>query len=183
MIRFDKRKIKRKLSPSKNYFLSLATSIIYQQISTKAGDVIHGRFLKLFGKKAKSPENFFLIPDEDLRAVGLSQQKVSYLRDLSNKFLEKAVEPRKIPKMTDDEVREHLIQVKGIGIWTADMFLIFALNRPNILPLGDLGIRKGFQKVYGLKTLPTHKTMMNLAKEYAGEHTHFSLFLWQSLDE
>lgn len=182
MLKLDKKKIGRRLTPSRNHFLSLASSIIYQQISTKAGDAIYSRFMNLFDKKRPTPENFLKISEKKLKSVGLSPQKISYLIDLANKFLDKTIDSRLVSKMSDEEVRGHLIQVKGIGPWTADMFLIFALNRPNILPVGDLGIKKGFQKVFGLKTLPSEKKMRLLAKFYEGECTYLSLYLWEALD-
>jgi len=182
MVTFDRKKIKRRIKPSKNFFLSLAGSIIYQQISTKAGDAIYARFIKLFGRKKPTPDNFLSISEVNLRSVGLSTQKISYLVDLASKFIDKTIDPKLIPKMGDDDVKEHLIRVKGIGPWTADMFLIFALNRPNILPVGDLGIKKGFKKVFGLKMLPSEKKMRILAKSNEGEHTYLSLYLWESIN-
>ena len=84
--------------------------------------------------------------------------------------------------MSDDEIREHLIAVKGIGRWTADMFLMFALNRPNVLPVGDLAIQKGFMKAFGLRAMPDEKKMRKLAAEYEGDHTQLSLYLWHIID-
>lgn len=183
MMKIDRSKLKRKLKPTENPFLSLAGSIIYQQISTKAGDSIYKRFLALFGKKKPSPKLLLAIKETDLRSAGLSIQKIKYLRDLAEKFDDGTVNPKLFHTMTDEEVKEHLIRVKGIGPWTADMFLIFALNRPDVLPVGDLGIVKGFQKVFKLKKMPDEKRMRLLAKPHKGEHTYLSLYLWQSLDE
>ncbi|MEK7194265.1 MAG: DNA-3-methyladenine glycosylase 2 family protein [Patescibacteria group bacterium] len=183
MIKIDKRKLKRKLIPSQIFFLSLAGSIIYQQISTKAGDSIYKKFLKLFGRRKPTPELFLELSEKILRSAGLSNQKFSYLKDLAKKFLDNTIDPRLFYKMSDKEVRGHLVQVKGIGPWTSDMFLIFALNRPNILPVGDLGIAKGFQKVFNLKVLPNERKMRNLAKPYCGEYSYLALYLWQSNDE
>jgi len=176
-IKIDKKKL-RKISHTKNPFLSLASSIISQQISLKAAASIYKRFLKLFGRKKASPKALLALTDEELRSAGLSRSKIIYLKDLGAKFLDKTIDPKLFPKMTDEEIKDHLIQVKGIGSWTADMFLIFALNRPNILPVGDLAIKKGFQKAFKLKTLPTEKQMRKLAKEYESEHTNLSLYLW-----
>lgn len=144
---------------------------------------INERFLKLFGKKKPSPKLLLDLPKHSLRGAGLSGRKVIYLRDLAEKFLNKTIDPKRFPTMSDEEIKEHLIQVKGIGSWSADMFLIFALNRKNVLPVGDLGIRKGFQKVFGLRNLPTEKRMRTLALEYAGKHTELSLHLWLKLEE
>lgn len=182
MLKLDKKKIKRTLTPSSNHFLSLCSSIIYQQISTKAGDSIYKRFLQLFSKKKPAPKSFLEISTTDLRLAGLSGQKATYLNDLAQKFLDGTLDSKNFSKMNDAEIKEHLVRVKGVGPWTADMFLIFALNRPNILPVGDLGIKKGFQKVFGLKTPPSEKKMRLLAKSYEGEHTCLSLYLWEALD-
>lgn len=173
----------RKISPSKNYFLSLASSIIYQQISTKAGDAIYGKFLKLFKNKKITPKNFLKLKDKDLRSAGISPQKFRYLKDLAEKFLNKTINHKNFNTMNDEEIKEHLIQVKGIGPWTVDMFLIFALNRPNILPVGDLGTKKGFQKAFNLKKLPNEKQMLKLAKPHQGEYTLLTLYLWDILDK
>ncbi len=183
MLKIEKQKLKRKLTPSKNFFLSLASSIIYQQISTKAGDSIYKKFLKLFGRKKPTPKLLLEIFEKDLRSAGLSNQKLSYLKDLARKLLDRTIDPRLFQKMSDEEVKSHLTQVKGIGPWTADMFLIFALNRPNVLPVGDLGIAKGFQRVFKLKSIPSEKTMIKLAKPYYQRHTFLSLYLWESIDE
>jgi DNA-3-methyladenine glycosylase II len=180
-IRINKKKL-RKISPTKNAFLSLASSIIYQQISTKAGDSIYRKFKALFGKNKPSPESFLKITISQLKSAGISPQKSSYLIDLAEKFVDKTIPHKKFHKMTDSEVKEHLIRVKGIGSWTADMFLIFALNRKDILPVGDLGTKKGFQKAFALKSLPSESKMLRLAKPYSGERTNLTLYLWDILD-
>ncbi len=174
----------RKLEPTKNAFLSLAGSIIYQQISTGAGDAIYKKFLKLF-KGKPTAEKLLKLSDKKLRGAGISPQKLSYLRDLAQKFKGSSFQHSNEHwnKMSDEEIKTRLLKVKGIGPWTADMFLIFALNRPNILPLGDLGIIKGFQKVFKLKSRPSERTMLRLARPHEGEHTTLSLYLWDSLDK
>ena len=182
-LEFDPKKLKRRLTPTDNAFLSLSKSIISQQISTKAASSINARFMKLFGRKTPTPKLVLELTDKDLRGAGLSSSKVIYLRDLANKFIDKTIDPMKFKDMTDEEIKTHLVQVKGIGPWTADMFLIFALNRPNILPVGDLAIRKGFQKAFKLRSVPTEKKMRELAKPHMGSHTNLSLYLWQILDD
>lgn len=183
MLKIETHKLKRKLVPTKNPFLSLARSIIYQQISTKAGDSIQAKFLKLFGKKKPSAKLFLTFTSTQLKSAGISPQKQKYLKDLADKFLDKTIDPKRFAEMTNAEITEHLTQVKGIGNWTADMFLIFALNRSDVLPVGDLGIQKGFQKVFKLKKLPSEKQMKKLAKEHMHQLTNLSLYLWQSLDK
>lgn len=182
-LRINKNKL-RKLELTKNAFLSLAGSIIYQQISTSAGNSIYKKFLELF-KGKPTPEKFLKLSEQKVRGAGISPQKLSYLRDLTQKFSDKSFQHLNVRwnDMNEEEVRALLIQIKGIGNWTVDMFLIFALNRKDILPLGDLGIRKGFQKVFKLKNLPTERNMRRLAKPYAGERTYLSLYLWDSLDK
>ena len=180
-IKIDKKKL-RKISPTKNAWLSLASSIIYQQISTKAGNAIYKKFLALFGRKNPQPETFLNFSIAQLKSAGISPQKAGYLKDLSEKFIDGTIVTRNFHKMTDAEVKEHLVQVKGIGPWTADMFLIFALNRPDSLPIGDLGTKKGFQKAFKLKSLPTESQMLKLALPHAGSRTELTLHLWGILD-
>ena len=182
-LEFKKKDLKRTLVPTENAFLSLARSIIGQQISTKAAASINTRFVKLFGKTKPSPKKLLTFTDAQMREAGLSRAKVVYLRDLAKKFLDKTIDPSLFKDMSDTEIKDHLVQVKGIGPWTADMFLIFALNRPNVLPVGDLAIVKSFKKVFNLKTLPNEKTMRSLAKPHEGSHTDLSLYLWQILDD
>jgi DNA-3-methyladenine glycosylase II len=183
MLKIESHKLKRKLTPTTNPFLSLARSIIYQQISTRAGDSIHAKFIKLFDKKKPSPKSFLQFSLVQLKQVGISPQKQKYLKDLAEKFLDKTLEPKRFPSMTNIELTEHLTQVKGIGNWTADMFLIFALNRQDVLPIGDLGIQKGFQKVFKLKKLPSEKRMIELSRPHRHELTNLSLYLWESLEK
>jgi DNA-3-methyladenine glycosylase II len=180
-IKIDKKKL-RKLERSKNPFLSLASSIISQQISLSAAASIRKRFIALFGKKKPNPKDLLGFSDIQLREVGLSRSKIIYMRDLAEKFIDKTINPKLFDKMSDEEIKEHLIQVKGIGPWTGDMFLIFALNRPDVLPVGDLGIVKGFQKVFKLRKMPDIKKMHQLAKPHIGKRTEFSLYLWGSLE-
>ncbi len=180
-LKINKKKL-RKLVPTENAFLSLCTSIIFQQISTKAGDSIRGKFLASFGRKKVTAENFLQIKPAELRSAGISPQKLTYITDLARKFVDRTIDHKNFHKMSDSEVKEHLIQVKGIGSWTADMFLIFALNRPDILPVGDLGIKKGFQKAFNLKSTPSESKMLSLARPHLGDRTSLSLHLWDILD-
>jgi DNA-3-methyladenine glycosylase II len=181
-LKINKRKL-RKISPSENFFLSLSSSIIYQQISTKAGNAIYAKFLALFGKKKPTPKDFLNFSITQLKSAGISPQKSGYLKDLAEKFLDKTIDHKSFHNMSDIEVKEHLLQVKGVGPWTADMFLIFALNRKDILPVGDLGTKKGFQKAFNLRALPTEKQMLKLAEPHAGDRTVLTLYLWDILDQ
>lgn len=152
----DKTKL-RPLNPNTRYFEPLIRSIIFQQLSGKAAAAILKKFTLLFGKKKPRPESVLQLSDVEFRSAGVSLQKANYLRDLARKFLDKTIVPKKIPSMTDQEIIEHLVQVKGIGEWTAHMFLIFKLGCPDVLPTEDLAIRKGFQKAFNLRTMPDHK--------------------------
>ncbi len=183
MLKINKKKL-RKLEPSKNHFASLVRSIIYQQISGKAADSILNKFLKLFpNKKFPLPKDVLDISIGQFKSAGISPQKQKYLRDLAQNFVDKKIDSKKFGNMSDDEIIEHLVSVKGIGVWTAHMFLIFALNRPDILPTGDLAIRKGFMKAFGLKKVPSDKKMIELAEPHRGERTYLSLHLWGIMDE
>jgi len=165
-------------------FQSLTRSIVYQQLSGKAATTILNRFLSQFREsKFPSPKQVLSLKDAQFRSAGISGQKMGYMRDLAKRFLDGTIVPKKFPKMTDEEIREHLIVVKGIGRWTADMFLMFTLYRPDVLPTGDLGIQKGFQKAFGLKKLPNPITMEKLAKKWVPYRTVASYYLWRIADE
>lgn len=167
-----------------NVYGVLIRSIIYQQLSGKAAGTILKRFLTLFeGAGYPKPEEVLKVSTEKLRSVGLSGQKASYIQDLSEKFLDGTIQPRKFKGMTDEEIREHLIAVKGIGKWSADMFLMSSLHRPDVLPTGDLGIQKGFKKLFSLKTLPSVTQMERLAEPWRPYRTVASMYLWRIADE
>lgn len=169
-------------SRPKNPFHSLMRSIIYQQVSGKAASSILNKFKGLYGGKLPTPEMVLGTSEEKMRSAGLSGQKARYIRDLAEKFRDKVIEPRRFPKMTNEEIVEHLTRVKGIGVWTAHMFLLFTLRRPDILPTLDLGVRKGFQIVYGLRKLPSHEHMERIAKSWRGHASTASLYLWRAAD-
>lgn len=170
------------IKPKGGPFLALVRSIIYQQLATKAADSIARKFCAIFSPKRPEPETVLKLTTAKFRQSGISNQKEGYLRDLAQKFLDKTIDPKKFSKMNDLEVKDHLVQVKGIGPWTADMFLIFTLKRPDILPVGDLGIKHGFKKYFELKDLPTEAEMYALAKPYSGNWSELSLFLWDFKD-
>ena len=123
------------------------------------------------------------MPIEKMRAAGLSGQKASYIKDLAEKFSDGTIKHKTLHKMETEHIVEHLTQVKGIGVWTVHMFLIFTLNRPDVLPTGDLGIRKGFQIVYGLKNLPDHAHMEKLARPWRAHASTASWYLWRAADQ
>jgi len=174
------------LSPKKDYFFILCDSIISQQLSVKVSNVILERFRK-HCKKGKYPTaaSVLACKDEELRALGLSYQKITYLKDLAMHFQTKKIVPKKFHNLTDEEIITELVEVKGIGRWTAEMFLIFSLCRLDVWPVDDLGIKKGVQKVYGLKTLPTGKELLlfEQKKSWRPYRSIASWYLWRSLSE
>ncbi len=168
-------------------FPALLRSIIYQQLSGKAAAAIHKRVVELFppgrsGRKRPTPELLLKIRAPQLRAAGLSIQKISYVRDLAKKCLDGTIDEKKFPQMTSEEIVQHLVAVRGIGEWTAHMLLIFSLKRTDILPVGDLAIRKGFQKVYRLKATPDKKRMERIAAKWRAHASIASWYLWRSVD-
>jgi len=154
-------------------------SIVYQQVSGKAAASILNKFKNLFGGRFPTPDEVLEKTGEELRSVGLSRGKVIYIRDLAEKFKDGTINPRKFPRMSNDEIIEHLTRVKGIGTWTAHMFLLFTLRRPDVLPTLDLAIRKGFQIVYGLREIPEHEAMERLARGWRKHASLASLYLWR----
>src|SRR3989338_725118 len=165
-------------------FQSLAEAIVYQQLSGKAAGTILKRFVALFpDKKFPAPEDMLKVKTEKLRSAGLSGQKSAYLKDLAAKFTDGTINPELFSKMSDAEIIGHVVRVKGIGEWTAQMFLMFTLNRPDVLPTGDLGIQKGFQKLFCLRAKPSPKQMEKLASGWQGHRTVACMYLWRLLDE
>ncbi len=177
-------------------FQALCRAIIYQQISGKAAASIYKKFLAAFGielelpinwesrkaQKFPTPEEVLTMSDARLRAAGLSAQKTVYLKDLAQKFSDGTIAHKKLHKLTSEEIITTLVQVKGIGVWTVQMFLIFTLNRLDILPTGDLGVRKGFQTLYKLRALPSPTQMEKLAKPWRAHASVASWYLWRVAD-
>jgi DNA-3-methyladenine glycosylase II len=165
-------------------FRSLVRSIVYQQVTGKAAASILAKFVALFDStEFPTPTEVLEKSIDQLRSAGLSGQKVAYVRDLAEKFLDGTIDPTQFPKMTNDEIIAHVVRVKGVGVWTAHMFLMTTLKRPDILPVGDLGIQKGFQVVYKLRALPTAAKMEKLAKPWRTYATTASWYLWRAADE
>ncbi len=165
-----------------NYFEELSSSIVSQQLSTKVADVIWGRLIKLFPEEKVTPEIILQLSEADLRAVGLSFAKIKYIKDLATRVLNGDVHLEKISKLSDEEIIVELTKVKGIGKWTAEMFLMFTLARPNVFSHGDLGLKKGIQKVYELAEMPTEEEMLELEKNWQPYKTYASRILWKSLE-
>ena len=161
----------------------LVEAIISQQLSVKASDTIYKRFLGLFPKsKFPKPEQIFKLKTQQLRAVGISNQKAIYIFDLAEKVVNKKINLRTLHTLSDEEVIQTLIQVKGIGRWTAEMFLMFSLQRPDIFSVGDLGLKNAIIRLYGLKQPLTEKQLHNLVKKWSPYKTIASRYLWKSLN-
>ena len=161
-------------------FAVLARSIISQQISTKAAAAIGGRLLKTLGRSGLRPRSILKLTDEQMRAAGLSAMKVRSLRDLAEKCLCGDVPLKKLADMEDEEVIEKLIPVRGIGRWTAEMFLIFSLGRLDVLPVMDFGLRAGVRNQYGLDDLPDKATLTRIGEVWRPYRSVGTWFIWRS---
>ncbi len=168
----------------KNYLKSLVRSIIYQQLSGKSAFAIYSRFIKLFpiGHFPDANE-ILLIPKQTYRDIGLSKQKIVYIKEIAKSFKQKIVESDKLSKMTNEQIRDTLIKIKGIGPWTIDMFLMFTLNRPDILPTGDLGIQKGYMVFFNLDFLPDKDYMIKKSVKWRPFRTVACWYLWKLVDD
>jgi DNA-3-methyladenine glycosylase II len=165
-----------------NHFAVLVESIISQQLASAAAEAIFARFKKLY-PKFPAANQILNTKDAKLRSVGLSSMKVEYLKDLAQKIEDGKLKMRSLSKMTDDEVIEHLTQVKGIGRWTAEMFLIFSLERLDVLPTGDLGLRKGVQMIFSLSELPKPKEVEEIGAKWKPYRSIATWYLWKSLQK
>jgi len=162
-------------------FRALVRSIVFQQLHGKAARAIFDRLQQKAGGEV-TPESILKLRPTQMRALGLSKQKLSYIRDLARKTRDGVVEFERFAQMSDEEVIAELTQVKGIGEWTAHMFLMFALRRPNILPTGDFGVRNAIRKAYGMKVMPKPRTMERIAKSWHPYCSVASWYMWRSLD-
>jgi DNA-3-methyladenine glycosylase II len=162
-------------------FCSLAEAIVYQQLNGKAAVTIFNRFAALAGDPL-TPDGILKLSDEQLRSVGLSKQKSAYLKDLAAKTAAGLLDFSRLAELTDEDVIQHLTQVKGVGVWTAHMFLMFSLRRPNVLPTGDYGVQVAIRKHYKKRKLPKPKDMEKIAKAWAPYRSVACWYLWRSLD-
>jgi DNA-3-methyladenine glycosylase II len=168
---------------SKDHYGALVRSITGQQLSVLAARAIYGRLTARFDGRAPTPREILADDPEELRAAaGLSRAKVSYLRSLAEHVTSGELELERLDELPDEEVIAELVAVKGLGLWTAQMFLMFHLERPDVLPVGDLGIRRAIERAYGLDGLPDVATMEEIAEPWRPHRTLACRYLWRSLD-
>ena len=167
-----------------DYFQSLLRSIVFQQLSGKAAQTIYERLVSLIPKTSNlCPNEVLKLNKDEIRKAGLSFQKINYVRNLADYFENNSLQKKDVEEMTDEEISKELIQIKGIGQWTVDMFLMFTLNRADILPYKDLGIQKGIMKIFKMKNLPSKKEMENCSRKWRPYRTIACWYLWRIADD
>ena len=167
-----------------DYFQSLLRSIVFQQLSGKAAQTIYERLVSLIPKTSNlCPNEVLKLNKDEMRKAGLSFQKITYVRNLADYFENNSLQKKDVEEMTDEEISKELIQIKGIGQWTVDMFLIFTLNRADILPYKDLGIQKGIMKIFKMKNLPSKNEMENCSWKWRPYRTIACWYLWRIADD
>ncbi len=174
-----------KLVKRKNICTWLCASIMSQQLSTKVADIIHKRYLGLYDGNEPSPQDILDTPFEKLRGIGLSNAKVSYVQNVARFELESGLEPKKLNKMSNDELVEYLTQIKGVGRWTTEMLLMFALGREDVFAVDDLGIQQAMTRLYKLDTKNKKKfreEMIVIAEKWSPYRTYACLHLWRWKD-
>ena len=171
------------LSIGQNYFWSLCRSIIYQQLSGKAAKSIADRFIGLYkNNKYPNPQEVLNTEVKALRSIGLSGAKAGYIHNIARVFVDDVIQFDHFSYISDSDIKDQLIKIKGIGPWTVEMFLIFTLNRPDIFPATDLGIQKGYQRYYRLETLPKPYDMIEKAKQWCPYRSVVTLYLWYAVE-
>lgn len=168
----------------KDPFQSLVESIIYQQLAGSAASIIYGRFIRYYNNSPPFPEQILSTPDVILKSsIGLSNKKIEYIKDLSARITDRTLDLVILCEKTDEEIIAQLMQVKGIGRWTAEMFLIFCLGRLDVLPVTDLGIRKVMQKIYALPELPKPSKMLAISQPWRPYRSVATWYLWKSVSK
>ena len=167
-----------------DYFQSLLRSIVFQQLSGKAAQTIYERLLNLIPKTSNiCPNEVLKLEKDEMRKAGLSFQKINYVRNLADYFENNSLQKKDVEEMTDEEISKELTKIKGIGQWTVDMFLMFTLNRTDILPYKDLGIQKGIMIILNMKNLPSIKEMENCSRKWRPYRTIACWYLWRMVDD
>jgi len=161
---------------------SLVRTIVGQQLSTMAARSIYGRLTALFDGRPPTPQELVSMDEELLRACGLSRPKIRYLRDLADRVISEELDLRSLHDLSDQEVILQIVTVKGLGRWSADMFLMFHLGREDVVPVGDLGVRGAVERAYDLPEIPDAETLQDLARPWSPHRTLASFYLWESLD-
>ena len=169
------------LTTKNNPFLSLCRTIVGQQISTKAADSVWFKFEKKC-KKNIVPKTVLKLPSRTLKSAGLSHQKVTYLKNIAKSFIDKSFNVRELKKMNDNEAIDYITKLKGLGVWSAEMFLMFSLNRPDIFPLKDIGLLRAISKNYKVSYPPNEKFLKKISKLHTGYRTVFTWYMWRSID-
>ena len=169
-----------KVAP-KDYFAKLCGEIINQQLSDKASNTIYERFQKLYSNGEITAKHTLKLTHQEIRATGTSNAKVRFIKSLAEKMVNKEVQLDKLDNLTDEKVISELTKIKGIGPWTAEMFMMFSLARTDIFSHGDLGLRKAIKKLYGFQKEPTRKQIEKITKKWSPYRTYACTVLWQSL--
>ena len=163
------------------YFAALARAVVYQQLAGRAAAAIHARFVAIFDGRPRA-EAVLSAPDEELRGAGLSAAKVATIKDLAAKVVDGSMRLGGLGRLPDDEIVRRLCEVRGIGRWTAEMFLVFQLNRPDVWPVGDFGVRSGFARVHGLRELPSPAELGVLGERFRPYRTVAAWYCWRAMD-
>jgi len=169
------------LTTRNNPFFSLCRTIVGQQISTKAADSIWAKFEKKCNRKIK-PKTILKISSRSLKSAGLSRQKISYLKNIAKAFANKSFDVNEVKKMNDINAINYITKLKGLGVWSAEMFLMFNLNRPNIFPVKDIGLLRAISKNYKTNYPPSKKFLEKISKTHDGYRTMFTWYMWKSID-
>ncbi len=172
-------------TPSDNYFHYLLRAIAFQQLSGKAGATIHGRFLQLFPDQNPEPGFLLELEHDALRGAGLSGQKAAYMKNIADFWLKESLTNAKIDRLGDEDILDYLTQIKGVGKWTVEIFLMFGMGRPDLFPLDDLGLQQGVAGIYGLNHLPLKelkKEMVRISDGWRPHRTKAALYVWRWKD-
>ncbi len=176
-----KRRQRRRGAENADAYATLLRAIVGQQLSTKAAATIHGRVLELFGGRDPTPQELLDADTDALRACGLSGRKVEYIQDLAAHVLDGELELDRLDQLSDEEVIEEIVAVRGLGRWTAEMFLIFHLERPDVFSGGDLGLRRAVQLCHDLEEMPKPAEAAEIARRWSPNRSLASIYLWESL--
>jgi len=174
---------RRRGEPKPDAYGALLRTVVGQQLSSKAARTIYGRILDLFAGKTPTPKQILAASESDLRGAGLSGRKVEYIRDLAAHVQSEELELDRLEQLSDEEVIEEIVAVRGLGRWSAEMFLLFHLERPDIIAGGDLGIRKAIQLSYGMDEMPTPDQVEEIGERWSPNRSLASIYLWESLAE